>query len=404
MAPYLPPTPETASIKYNHFHEYDDNNEEPFEIRELTPPPPSPSLTNGGADPNLSPTRVTKVKNAIKRVAGKQTLMPRGLQSPKRTYVRYVPEGGCAEFSKSWEAHVQDLKDEMFGTGKYYCPPDPSKAYEFEDPEPFRYRYISRTKTVRWGSSRTRITKIDEVAFEKDETVQEKPSDVKGTNDDQKEKPFCEVKFERPEPEVVYNNTKPETENATSSGFITIDLSNLPSANFHRNSNSNSDSSASNKAKSESNTNRGASPETPTVDIKKTSSCDIETCDSLCPQMITPAQVQKVLGPKVTDLIVRDLVSSAGKPLPLPPRDPSQNSSDILALRESTVIFTYALWAATFLFQRLIAAIRLSLDDFKPTHQGILYFVLQVSPLRYLINDRIIKCLGTWMSRRGFSF
>ena len=72
------------------------------------------------------------------------------------------------------------------------------------------------------------------------------------------------------------------------------------------------------------------------------------------------------------------MIMRLGPPLPLPPRDVNESQIKVLALRKKAVVEMYAKWAATFTFQKLVVAIKLSLDSFNPSHRGIVNFEFQV--------------------------
>jgi len=115
MAPYLKDPVDT--VKYNHFHEYDDNIDELFEIREITPPPPTPEPSDPAAiAKNVTP--VGKLQNVFKRMIGtrltKRTAFPRAKSNScewghgrRATLPRMNRE--------QREANIKALRDEMFG-------------------------------------------------------------------------------------------------------------------------------------------------------------------------------------------------------------------------------------------------------------------------------------------------
>src|SRR5277367_5463801 len=147
------PSPRGKAVKVNHFHEYNNNNMELFEIREITPPP-SPEPLNKSSELLPPSTRVGKLRNALKRVTGKKKVkqqaevLPATITIQGTGWQRTIPRMKKAER----EAQMKDGHDEVFGLGKYYQPPAP-KLIDPENIIPFEPTLPRRARTVRWDSS-----------------------------------------------------------------------------------------------------------------------------------------------------------------------------------------------------------------------------------------------------------
>jgi hypothetical protein len=160
------------------------------------------------------------------------------------------------------------------------------------------------------------------------------------------------------------------------SGYIPIDLSQIPPEMFGRDSNSSLDSTSQKATTTDS---KKCPPEPPK---KAPAKEPIKVSNSLCDNcgkrfcagtpihVLTPAEVKKLLGPEIATKIVTELALRSKKPLPLPPRDPRENATSTLRLRDKTVVHTYATWASVFLFQKLILSIIRNIEKFKPKCDG----------------------------------
>jgi hypothetical protein len=387
MAPY--PHEPTEVIKYNHFHEYDDNNEELFEIREITPPPSPDALKSEIYIAPPSSTRVAKLRDVFRRVTGKKRVR----QTAERIVQNRTDSNGSRFATlprmngERREADLKELRDEMFGEGKYYQEPEPRKLDDWREPEPFVPPIPTRSKTVRWASTSARTRTMHNVKREDHEPHRQREINVNDNSTKQDKvhgnhrNPYWEEDFELPEPELVYNPPSNKDAGRSISGFIPIDLSGIPVANFSRPSTSAGEpTSRDSKGKNvKSNENKGQ-PKPPPKHAKPTCRCGDPSCTSSCVHVLTAKGVHENLGPEVADLIVTQLILRLGPPLPLPPRDPEETEPTCLAIRNKVVIQTYAKWAATFMFQKLVVAIKLSLDRFTPSHRGLLNFEFQVTP------------------------
>lgn len=369
MIPYLPE--ELDGAKYNHFHEYDEDNQELFEIREITPPP-----TSELADPEtivIPPsTRVARFRNVFKLLSGKKIAKKdcgklEGLQGKHATLPRMNKE--------KRNAHLKDLHDEIYGVRRFYWEADLSKLYEKEDPEPFVGTFPSRGKTVRWKSNPAGGQAVENVQFEeRDGHQQVEAADDIPTSENSKRRednPYWEEEFELPEPELVYN-PKPPLPQESASGFIAIDPSDIPSSNLE----SQNDTPPLNPGGIVRDDAKKLDPAP--NDSKTEGKCAEPSCESPCVHVLTIKGIQANLGQEIADLIVIQMILRLGPPLPFPLRNLEETESKVLAIREKAVVQMYAKWAATFTFQKLIVAIKLSLDNFKPSHRGIISFDFQV--------------------------
>lgn len=109
----------------NHFHEYTKDIEELFEVRELTPPlipPKSEEPPASAAGPRLG-----VIKKVLAKVKGRKNVKP--LTPPpeeeEEDWNKYgeLPGGRAGTFPRmnkvDREAELKDMRDEMFGQGKY---------------------------------------------------------------------------------------------------------------------------------------------------------------------------------------------------------------------------------------------------------------------------------------------
>ena len=97
----------------------------------------------------------------------------------------------------------------MFGIGRFYQEPDPTKLYESEDPPPF---VPSRMKTVRWKSDPTGSGNIGNVDFNVEHESHHIEAEIdndfttSGNRKRREKNPYWEEEFELPEPELIYNS------------------------------------------------------------------------------------------------------------------------------------------------------------------------------------------------------
>jgi hypothetical protein len=297
MAPFFMEQRRTAKqIKYNHFHEYDDNNEDLFEVREFTPTPP---LTSESKNPQLHhrTTTVARLKSAFNWVSGKKATV-RG-ESPENNASRSATFPRIAR--EEWEAHQNMMRDEMFGLGEFRREPTTTKENQNTDPEPFISPIWTSVESVK-------------------EVTGESPSPDECS---------CEAKWKdglqshccHTPHKKVYLRTPPKCD------------------------------------------------------------CGSPTCDKSCVHILTSHGVRAKLGTHIVDLIAKQLTFRLGPPEPLQPRNPAEDPTDVLAIRDPGVLSIYAMWAAIFTFQKLVVVIRSKLDEFQPSQNGILSFAFEVAPL-----------------------
>jgi hypothetical protein len=372
MTPYF--SEQFDGVKYNHFHEWEEDNDELFQIIPL-PPTHDPTAT-----PLPPPsTRASKFRNVIKLVTGKK-LAKKARDKSEETQNDWSSNKHATLPRMNREerdARIRYLRDEVFGLGRFYQEPDPTKLYESEDPSPF---VPSRTKTVRWKSDPTGSRNVGTMGFNVDQESHDVEADVNdlATSDKtmpRENNPYWEEEFELPEPDLIYNLNSPSQHEAQAE-CIAIDLSDIFLSEF------------------------GDEPLRPTspLDLKKNATdtdtnsitdyfpdnsilrctCGDPSCNASCVHVLTVKGIQANLGQEIADLIVTEMILRLGPPLPLPPRDVDESQTEVLAVRKTAVVQMYAKWAATFTFQKLVVAIKLSLDHFKPSHRGIVNFEFQV--------------------------
>jgi len=298
MAPIFLEQRRTAKhAKYNHFHEYDDNNEELFECREFTPTPPLPSESKNRQLHHRT-TTVDRLKSAFNWVSGKRS--PLRNETPQPTN-----PSRAATFPRiprdDWEAHQKLMRDEMFGSGGSQQESGTIKQKQGEEPEPF----ISPI----WSS----------------------------------EDPVKAVTWESPSPDECSCEAKGKKDGLQSP------CCHIPQKHVY-------------------------------LRTPRKCDCGSPTCDKACVHVLTSQGVQARLGTEIVDLIAKQLTFRLGPPEPLPPRNTAEQPTDVLAIRETKVISTYAMWAAIFTFQKLIVAIRSKLPEFQPSQKGILSFAFEVTP------------------------
>ena len=107
----------------NHFHEYTEDIEDLFEVRELTPP-----LVPRKRDVPPAPPRVgvfKKVLAKVKRRKNVKPLTPPPEEEEEEDWNKYgeLPGGRAGTFPRmnkaAREREIKDMRDEMFGEGKY---------------------------------------------------------------------------------------------------------------------------------------------------------------------------------------------------------------------------------------------------------------------------------------------
>ena len=188
--------------------------------------------------------------------------------------------------------------------------------------------------------------------------------------------PYWEEEFELPEPELA-NDPNPPASQYSSASFIPIDLSEVAISNPEDTSETNTSPLPQVNIVSGESKDDG---DYIAIDSVPDSKCKEAASNSPCIHLLTTKGIQSNLGQEIADLIVTKMILRLGPPLPLPPRDNNEMDPKILAVREKATIQMYAKWAATFAFQKLIVAIKLSLENFNPSHRGILSFEFNVSP------------------------
>jgi hypothetical protein len=419
------PSPRGKAVKVNHFHEYNNNNMELFEIREITPPP-SPEPLDKSSELLPPSTRVGKLRNALKRVTGKKKvkqqaeILPATITIQGTGWQRTIPRMKKAER----EAQMKDGHDEVFGLGKYYQPPAP-KPIDPENIIPFEPTLPRRARTVRWDSSSARARMAAGLPCDEEEKVHQRAKSADDTidaNEARKRRdlnPYWEEEFELPEPELRYEAPsyapppvptsttdkplppKPTTASAETysaetaaglpeldaplvddTGDIPVDLSDIFG-------NTPVDEPEPLLRKSASHDSmKMITPITlddiPTPPLSPTflqgCSCGSASCNAACIHILTSAGIAEALGGvDNANMIMEDMIKRLGAPIPFPTLGVDQTpTKKLLTLRKRRVIQTYARYAATYTFQKLIVAIRSSLDKFQPNHQGILSFEFEV--------------------------
>ena len=361
------------SVKYNNFHEWEEDNEELFEVREIIQLPPTPDVSDSETDEHQPSTRGTKFRNVLNLMTGKKS-------TKKGDRLRNEPNKHSTLpriHKEERDIYIRHLRDEVFGLGKFYKEPS---LYESDDPRPFVYTFPSGTKTVRWHSDPSRTTTVKNVVFDEKNgdhqiTVeQEAGSASEQTNPRKRGNPFWEEEFELPEPELVYNPNNP-VEHGSQSGCIPIDLSDVLHINF-------CDDNSAAMSTLPLNVNKTIVNDNKDPDLRQypelMCNCGDPSCNASCVHILKVEGIRANLGQDIADLIVTEMILRLGPPLPLPRRNVNESSKKILALREKAVVQGYANWASTFVFQKLIVAIKLSLDKFQPSHRGILNLEFKV--------------------------
>lgn len=373
MALADPFLPVDISCKIDHFHEYDLNTEELFECREIfTLPSPTKSETK---NTSAQATRVAKLRNVLSKVTRKKSFKSKSMQtSTSQSEIAASRHATFPRMKTEREIHVQDLHDEMFGIGAYAPPPSDEK-YDDWEPEPWVSPY-------RFTAPATAKTKSCGDELEKSGTgpqaddLHRMPAKEKG--------PFWEEEFELPEPEI----SVPSQPQLTISGYIPLHIS----ASYISKSKSGVKSLS--KAPSQKRSGSDATPKPP-------QKMPIEASLRPSARLLTGQGIREALGDKIADDILTELTLRMGPPLSLPPREDQVDTKSPrpMAIREKSVVQTYALWASIFIFQKLIATIRLGLERFKPTHRGILGFEFEVRVNWMVLIFRTTKYLATSISR-----
>jgi hypothetical protein len=418
------PSSSDKPVKLNHFHEYDTNDMELFEIREITPPP-SPEPVAESSELLPPTTRVGKLRNALKRVTGKKKgkqpaeVLPATVTIQGTGWQRTVPRMKKAER----EAQMKDGHDEAFGLGKYYQPPAP-KPFDPENIIPFEPTLPRRARTVRWDSSSARARMAAGIPCDEEEKVHQRAKstddiiDVKEARKRRDMNPYWEEEFELPEPELRYEapsyapppaptsaTDKPLPPEPTTvpvethpaeraaefpdldatlfddSGYIPIDLTDIYVNTSVDDREPLLRKSASHDLMKTITPNLDDIPTPPmTPSFLRGCSCGSASCDAACIHILTSAGIAEALGGvDNANMIMEDMIRRLGPPIPFPTLGVNQTPTKTLfTLRKRRVIQTYARYGATYIFQKLIVAIRSSLDKFQPSHQGILSFEFEV--------------------------
>lgn len=373
--------PATLPLKYNHFHEYDNNICELFEVRDLTPSPRRPASSDSQT-PDRRLRGMAKFRNLMKRITGKRA---RNITSADPVTVEWSkcrPATLPRMSKEAWDAHLKELREELFGTRQYNQGRGHGNEYEFKDPDPFVPICHRHWKTMRCASTTTPLQKPNDFDFRETNDKQNDPIRTDEIKDPVSEKKKGESSlcwnpgFKPSEPEIVNNPA-----NHSWNGFIPIDLSDFLSP----------ESCKSDESRPASLTPQLDDAETEDSRESKISrSLANASCDRCgnsndhksCVLKLTPKIVGASLGPEVLDLIVSKLALIDGPPSPLASRKSSKIAPTILRIRDKQVTKIYANWVSIFVFQRLVFTIRACLDRFNPTYQGKFILSLDVSFLR----------------------
>ena len=377
MTPYF--SEQFDGVKYNHFHEWEEDNDELFEILPL-PPNPDTLDSEINAPPPPS-TRAAKFRNVIKLITRKKVAKRTGDKSKEI-------QGDCSTNKHATlprmnkeerDARIRYLRDEAFGLGRFYQEPDPTKLYESEDPTPF---VPSPAKTVRWKSDPFWSGNIENMEVDNKQDRQRIAAEADNglileTRERREDNPYWVEEFELPEPELAYNLSA-YGQNDSPSGCIPVNLRDILPLDFSDET-PRPTSPLDFRRKITDNDEDSITDSSPN-DSKPISNCGDPSYTLSSVNVLTARGVQANLGQEIADLIVTEMILRLGPPLPLPPRGVNESETKTLALREKRVVEMYAKWAATFAFQKLIVAIKLSLENFKPSHRGIVDFEFQVTP------------------------
>ena len=400
-----------------------------FEVREITPPP-SPEMIEENSESLRPTTRIGKLQNALKRVTRKR----KGKEPVERLtatitiygtgWQRTVPRRKKAER----EAEIKDGYDEIFGLGKYHHPSTP-KPFDPENISPFEPKSARRARTVRWDSTSARARMAAGIPSDEAEKMHQRAKsaddaiDVKEARKRRDLNPYWEEEFELPEPELKYEprsciprpaptritttTDKPLPPEPTSvpaqvplaktgaqssdteathfdkSGYIPIDLSDIydkpfvaePEPTLEKLAPQDSIRTITGKIMDNIPTTRL------TPSSFQVCSCGNASCDAACIHILTSAGIAQALGGvDNATVIMEDMLKRLGPPISFPTLGVNQPpTKNLLVLRKRRIVQTYARYAATYTFQKLIVAIRSSLQKFEPSHQGILSFEFEVA-------------------------
>jgi hypothetical protein len=429
-----PPDPFASQTRthYNNFFEYDDNIEELFEVREITPPP---SPTSEIPNITLPRTRIAKIRQVLRRVTSKKKikLEPKPEQPTDGGGRRHATLPRMTQAER--DAHSAQIKAEIYGENVFFTTPNPSKLrkpdnaepfpipstsppktkrdpnlYATEDPEPWIPPSIFQAtmpdptafyqpeapkavhntpigKAVPFGSHPPRATTVEDVPEDYEEPELYVPPVSRNKGKQKEENPYWEQEFELPEPDLTCPLTQPSTSNSSAAfEFVPLafDRRGIPPEDLPPPSKPVRKSKSTDTIKQKSNLKKTTQPPPPPVPPRgkyapPPCQCGDPVCNKECVHVLTGRGVREQLGDEVMQLIVDELNKRLGPPPKLPPRELKEKESEVLAIREKEVIQVYARWAAIHIFQKLIVAIRLSLDKFRPIRQGFLMFEFQVA-------------------------
>ena len=364
----LPGTP-NFPVKYNHFHEYDENNEELFEIREITPPL-SASLPDFIPTNDRPMTRVAKIAKVFRNVSFK------GKSNPKLKAKRPAEYGGSrhATFPRiakeAREVTLTKLRREIIGdvtVCKFPILPDsPSQA-----------------KTVRFDKNSPHVKPVTKITQEDNGRQACRPPatylDIQSLEENN---PYWEQEFELPEPEISWPLAQSSVDGSNETyGYIPIGFSDMSETNCPpKEPRQNSASLQPFGERKEMVKNTKEEDNQPRIGkyAKLPCYCGDPLCNSAAVHILTYEGVKQELGVKVMETIACQLTLRLGPPPQLPPRDSDEQPTDILRIREQAVVYAYAVFAAMYTFQKLIVSVRRNLEKFQPLHTGIFIWEFQV--------------------------
>jgi hypothetical protein len=183
--------------------------------------------------------------------------------------------------------------------------------------------------------------------------------------------------FELPDsPEYASEDKEKSTDKQPTSGYIPIDLSQIPPEMFGRDSNGSLGSVSQKSTTTDCNKCPPEPPKkTPAKQPIKVPNAPCDNCGKrFCAgtpiQVLTPEEVNNLLGAHVAKQIVAEFAFRARNPVPPPPRDPLEAATATLRIRDKTVVKAYANWGSVYLFQKLILSIIRNIDKFNPKHDG----------------------------------
>ena len=356
MALARPYSPTEGLFKLDHFHEYDLNTEELFEVREILSLPKPASREQDTAAPL---TRVGKLKNVFNKVTRKKSIKSQSIQSPQKQSTQPISRHATFPRMKTErEKHIQDLHDETFGIGAY-AQPQPEEDWDDREPDP----WISPYAILHSRSYSENCVPHGTVTGQMEGSC---------SRSLKKQNPFWEQEFELPEPDLHLKDPSEKPKHSPATGYIPIYISNCY---ISKNGPSTKESP------------KGITQQQPETAAKNT--CSLSSMGTTpSARILTNSGVREKLGDRIANEIVTELTLRRGPPLPLPPRtSPDKDvTNGMLKLRGKAVIATYALWASIFLFQKLILAIRLGLPRFKPAYRGIVSFAFKVPKSFIILN------------------